>query len=185
MAESSTITREMIEAAAKALYQKDRGVPDDAWERDLPESTMELWRGYARAALTASAAAMFGAKRQTYYSGACLGLDGMGANLRFSDGSLELVFKDEELDFINEEGRDLYISRLAASEVIALRQWLIDYLPAAKIVEDKSTTAPDLAHLSRVCARAIADANITNCHPDEARPVVQAILAALATGGAR
>ncbi|MEE7463426.1 hypothetical protein MFUR16E_20385 [Methylobacterium fujisawaense] len=132
MAESSTITREMIEAGARALYLKDRGVPDDAWGRDLPESTMELWRGYARAALTASAAAMFGSKRRPYYGDACLGVDGMGANLRLTDGSLQLVFKDEEMDLINEEGRDLYVARLAASEVIHLRQWLIDFLPASE-----------------------------------------------------
>ncbi|MGU3476452.1 hypothetical protein [Methylobacterium sp. D48H] len=132
MAESSTITREMIEAGARALYLKDRGVPDDAWGRDLPESTMELWRGYARAALTASAAAMFGAKRQPHYTHASAGLVGMSATLHLRDGSLELVFKDEELDFINEEGRDLYVAHIEASEVIHLRQWLIDFLPASE-----------------------------------------------------
>ncbi|MGU3387021.1 hypothetical protein ACLBYG_21095 [Methylobacterium sp. D53M] len=144
MAESSTITREMIEAGARALYLKDRGVPDDAWGRDLPESTMELWRGYARVALTASAAAMFGLKRRPHYSSAALGLDGMGANLRLSDGSLELVFKDEELDLINEEGRDLYVARLAGSEVLALRQWLIDFLPASEAEFRPAEVAPVL-----------------------------------------
>ena len=132
MAESSTITREMIEAGARALYLKDRGVPDDAWGRDLPESTMELWRGYARAALTASAAVMFGAKRRPYYTHACAGVEGMSLTLHLRDGSLELVFKDEELDLINEEGRDLYVAHIEASEVIHLRQWLIDFLPASE-----------------------------------------------------
>lgn len=37
----------------------------------------------------------------------------------------------------------------------------------------------DIDSLSKICARAIADANITNCYPDEARPVVEAILAAV------
>lgn len=50
---------------------------------------------------------------------------------------------------------------------------------------DVSTTpdsaGADLARLSKVCARAIADANITNCRADEALPVVEAILAALNT----
>jgi hypothetical protein len=37
----------------------------------------------------------------------------------------------------------------------------------------------DLAHLSAVCGRAIADAGITNCNATEAEPVVRAILAEL------
>lgn len=78
------------------------------------------------------APAAYGDKRQPHYTHAMAGVEGMCATLHLRDGSLELVFKDEELDLINEEGRDLYISRLAASEVIHLRQWLIDFLPASE-----------------------------------------------------
>jgi hypothetical protein len=83
-----------------------------------------------------------------------------------------------------------------------IEHWMVDSLPASDtgqvsfgrallemaLDSMKAAIAPapaDLDRLSIVCARAIADANITNCHPDEARPVVEAILAALATGGAR
>lgn len=78
------------------------------------------------------APAAYGDKRRPYYTHACAGVEGMSATLHLRDNSLELVFKDEELDLINEEGRDLYVARLAASEVIHLRQWLIDFLPASE-----------------------------------------------------
>lgn len=78
------------------------------------------------------APAAYGDKRRPYYTHACAGVEGMSATLHLRDDSLELVFKEEELDLINEEGRDLYVSRLAASEVLALRQWLIDFLPASE-----------------------------------------------------
>lgn len=78
------------------------------------------------------APAAYGDKRQPHYTHACAGVEGMSATLRLRDGSLELVFKDEELDLINEEGRDLYVAHIEASEVLALRQWLIDFLPASE-----------------------------------------------------
>ncbi|MBP2495237.1 hypothetical protein ABID82_002432 [Methylobacterium sp. PvP062] len=78
------------------------------------------------------APAAYGDKRRPYYTHACAGVEGMSATLHLRDGSLELVFKDEELDLINEEGRDLYVARIEASEVLALRQWLIDFLPASE-----------------------------------------------------
>lgn len=37
----------------------------------------------------------------------------------------------------------------------------------------------EIDRLSEICARAICDANITNCWPHEARPVVEAILSAV------
>ncbi|KQS81732.1 hypothetical protein ASG32_02995 [Methylobacterium sp. Leaf361] len=78
------------------------------------------------------APAAYGDKRQPHYTHAMAGVEGMCATLHLRDGSLELVFKDEELDLINEEGRDLYVARIAASEVVHLRQWLIDFLPASE-----------------------------------------------------
>ena len=127
-APDSTITCEgesVARAIAKALGQDFDTLPTMTFD---PGSFCQ--DDFIRAAKAAGPA--YGSKRRPYYSGACLGVDGMGANLRLSDGTLELVFKDEELDLINEEGRDLYVARLAASEVIALRQWLIDYLPVAE-----------------------------------------------------
>jgi hypothetical protein len=78
------------------------------------------------------APAAYGDKRRPHYTHVCAGVEGMSATLHLRDGSLELVFKDEQLDPINEEGRDLYVARIAASEVIHLRQWLIDFLPASE-----------------------------------------------------
>lgn len=78
------------------------------------------------------APAAYGDKRRPYHSGACIGICGLSVNLRFSDGSAEFVFSEEDLELINEEGRDLYIARLPASEILALRQSLIDYLPASE-----------------------------------------------------
>lgn len=46
--------QEAIETAGRALYMKNRGVPADAWDRDLPESTRDHWRDYARTALGAA-----------------------------------------------------------------------------------------------------------------------------------
>jgi hypothetical protein len=133
----STITREMIEAAAAAIANnraaRGHGAPPISNVLAiLPEKLLAEVLEDAEAALKAAPGMTFGSKRRPYYGAACLGLDGMGANLRLSDGSLELFFMDEELEQTNEEGSELYISRLAASEVIALRQWLIDYLPASE-----------------------------------------------------
>lgn len=91
------------------------------------------------------APAAYGDKRQPHYTHAMAGVEGMSATLHLRDGSLELVFKDEELDLINEEGRDLYVAHIEASEVIHLRQWLIDFLPAyeAEIRPVKVTPALD------------------------------------------
>ncbi|MGU3387217.1 hypothetical protein ACLBYG_22095 [Methylobacterium sp. D53M] len=61
----------------------------------------------------------------------------------------------------------------------ALLEMAVDAMKAAI-----SPSPADLGRLDIVCSRAIAAANITNCHRDEVRPVVLAILADLATGGA-
>lgn len=90
------------------------------------------------------APAAYGDKRQPHYTHAMAGVEGMSATLHLRDGLMELVFKDEELDLINEEGRDLYVARIAASEVLALRQWLIDFLPASEAEIRPAKVAPAL-----------------------------------------
>ncbi len=47
-----------------------------------------------------------------------------------------------------------------------------------KASEQTSRLRLQIEQLSKVCSSAIAKAGITNCHPDEARPVVEAVLAA-------
>ena len=91
------------------------------------------------------APAAYGDKRRPYYTHACAGVEGMSATLHLRDGSLELVFQDEQLDLVREEGDDLHVARIEASEVLALRQWLIDFLPAseAEIRPVKVTPALD------------------------------------------
>lgn len=84
------------------------------------------------------APAAYGDKRRPHYTHAAIGIDGVSVNLCFRDGSAEFVFREEELDFIREDGRDLYVAHIAASEVLSLRQSLIDYLPAAEGVEDRA-----------------------------------------------
>lgn len=91
------------------------------------------------------APAAYGDKRQPHYTHAMAGVEGMSATLHLRDGSLELVFQDEQLDLVREEGDDLHVARIEASEVLALRQWLIDFLPAseAEIRPVKVTPALD------------------------------------------
>ena len=87
------------------------------------------------------APAAYGDKRRPYYTHAAIGCDGVSVNLCFRDGSAEFVFREEEMELVNEEGRDLYVKRLPASEILALRQSLIDYLPAAEGGEDRAVPA--------------------------------------------
>lgn len=100
-------------ADAPVLDSLARNIAADMCERDL-------------------APAAYGDKRRPYYTHACAGVEGMCATLHLRDGSLELVFKDEQLDLVREEGDDLYVAHIEASEVLALRQWLIDFLPASE-----------------------------------------------------
>lgn len=79
------------------------------------------------------APAAYGDKRRPYYTHACAGVEGMSATLHLRDGSLELVFKDEEMNLVREEDNDLHVAHIEASEVLALRQWLIDFLPASEV----------------------------------------------------
>lgn len=53
------------------------------------------------------------------------------------------------------------------------------YQPLRGNYAGKTDEMTEIDRLSKICARAIADANITNCYPHEARPVVEAILSAV------
>lgn len=113
----------------------------------LPDIASQVLDGIARTVAAKMderqlAPAAYGDKRRPHYTHAAIGCDGVSVNLCFADGSAEFVFAEEELDFIREEGRGLYVARVAASEILALRQSLIDYLPAAEEVEDRATPAP-------------------------------------------
>lgn len=140
------------------------------------------------------APAAYGDKRRPYYTHACAGVEGMSATLHLRDDSLELVFKEEELDLINEEGRDLYVARLAASEVIHLRQWLIDFLPASEAeirpVEVRSETVEAAAEALYLKDRGVPDDAWGRDLPESTMELWRgyarvALTAALATGGAR
>jgi hypothetical protein len=113
-------------ADAPVLDSLARNIAADMCERDL-------------------APAAYGDKRRPYYTHASAGLEGMSATLHLRDGSLELVFKDEELDLVREEGDDLHVAHIEASEVLALRQWLIDFLPASEAEIRPVTVAQTLA----------------------------------------
>ena len=143
MAESSTITP--TDGAYSAVFL----LAQESLKAGAPGLTADIQNAIARSVALKLvgrklAPAAYGDKRQPYHSGACIGICGLSVNLRFSDNSAELVFHDEDLELINEEGRDLYIARLPASEILALRQSLIDYLPAgeAEISAGHGVTPP-------------------------------------------
>lgn len=110
-------------AASPALDSLARNIAADMCQRDLAPAAYED-------------------KRRPHYTHAAIGCDGISVNLCFRDGSAEFVFREEEMELVNEEGRDLYVKRLPASEILALRQALIDYLPAAEGIEDRASPSP-------------------------------------------
>lgn len=68
-----------------------------------------------------------------HWTGACLGFEGGCLNLKIPQGSAEFVFREDELEVIEEEGRTLFIARLPASEVRAVHRHLAAYLVAPEL----------------------------------------------------
>lgn len=141
MSERSTITP--TDSAYSAVFL----LAQESLKAGAPGLTADIQNAIARSVALKLvgrklAPAAYGDKRQPYHSGACIGIVGMSVNLRFSDNSAEFVFHEEDLELINEEGRDLYFIRFPTSEILALRQALIDYLPASET--DGAGAAPDL-----------------------------------------
>lgn len=117
-------TREMGEAA-------DRYLMSVAFKGDhiLPAQFrwFDCW-----AAMTAAVPKPVPFRLDPRWTGTSLGFEGGCMNLKLPAGSAELVFADDDLEVVEEEGRTLRICRLAASEVIALRFHLNVYLPPAE-----------------------------------------------------
>lgn len=130
-------------AAYPAVFTVVRESLDGA----LPDIASPVLDGIARTVAAKMderqlAPAAYGDKRRPHYTHAAIGCVGVTMNLCFVDGSAEFVFREENVDFIREEGSGLYVAGIAASEILALRQALIDYLPAAEEVEDRAVPAP-------------------------------------------
>lgn len=84
----------------------------------------ECWR-----AMVAAAPPPKPFRQDPRWSGMSLGMDGATFNLKLPEGSAEIVVPEENLEFLREESRDLWVGRLPASEVLALRWTLNEYLP--------------------------------------------------------
>lgn len=68
-------------------------------------------------------------RQDPQWSGTTRFMDGATLNLKLPEGSAEIVIAEEDLELYREEGRDLWVGRLPASEVLALRRTLNEYLP--------------------------------------------------------